>query len=88
MNMKVKRSTLEEVKERIQWNRTRLETDKKDYNIQERMIELKEEEEKLKDYRKQCKLNRKEKKRREQQQKDQGDDNQEMMKMMGFSSFQ
>lgn len=87
MNMKVERSTLEQVRQRIEWNKKRLETEKKDYNIQERMAELKEEEEKLKEYRKE---KRKEKKKRQQQSNGDPDNeqNDEMMRLMGFSSFQ
>lgn len=85
MNMVVERSTLEQVRQRIEWNRKRLDTEQKEYDIQERMKELKEEEEKLKEYRKE---KRKEKKKRQHEQAKPTDGDEEMMRIMGFSSFQ
>jgi U4/U6.U5 tri-snRNP component SNU23 len=86
MNMKVERSTYEQVKARIEYNKRKLEKKTEEYDIQARMIELKEEEEKLKEYRRE---KRKEKKQRKHQSDEQqiDEEGKEMMKLMNFSSF-
>lgn len=85
MTMKVKRSTLDDVNERFEKLEKEKNEEKKVYDVQERMAELKEEEQKVKEYRKE---KRKEKKKRKHGTDDGDDDNQDMMaQMMGFSGF-
>lgn len=81
-SMKVTRSTLAEVEARFEASLKKNTEVKKEYDVQERVKELREEEEKLKEYRKE---KRKEKKKRTRQELEEGDD--EMTKVMGFSSF-
>merc|ERR1711879_370702 len=45
MSMKIERSSLDQVKERFAINKRKMEEKKKDYDFEERMRELKEEEE-------------------------------------------
>lgn len=85
MNMRISRSTLEDVKERFAMKLREKEEKKKEYNIEEKMKELKEEEEKLKAYRKQ-KRKEKQKQKHQSDQLDNDDDN-DMATLMGFSSF-
>lgn len=82
-NMKIQRSTLEDVEQRFQQSLKKKEETKEEYNVQERVRELKEEEEKVKEYRRNQK---KEKKKRKREEVDEIDDD-EMAKLMGFSSF-
>lgn len=84
MTMKVKKSTLDDVKARFELLKRQKEEVKKEYDVNERMKELKEEEEKLKEYRKESKKTKKEKRKREEEGSD-GDD--EMAKVMGFANF-
>ena len=46
MSMKIERSTVDQVKQRLEMNKKKLEEQKKQYDFDERMKELKEEEEK------------------------------------------
>jgi len=86
MSMKIERSTVEQVKERFELNKRKLEEKKKQYDFEERMKELKEEEEKAKAYKKEKK---KETKRRKTDDLTvagaEGED--EMAAIMGFSGF-
>lgn len=84
MNMKVNRSTLEDVRRRFEFNKRKLEEQKKEYDIEEKFKELKEEEEKLKEYRRDKRKDKK-KKRRNDDNHDLQDD--EMARLMGFSKF-
>lgn len=43
MSMRVERSSLDQVKKRFELNKKKLEEKKKDYDIEQRMQELKEE---------------------------------------------
>ncbi|RWS14439.1 Zinc finger matrin-type protein 2-like protein [Dinothrombium tinctorium] len=61
MSMRIKPSTLEEVKNRFEYNKQKREEKKKEYDIQERMRELKEEEERLKEYKREKRKKRKRK---------------------------
>lgn len=81
--MKVERSTLADVEARFQASLKRKTEVKKEYDVQERVKELKEEEERLKEYYKEKK---KEKKKRKKEETDEVNDD-EMAKLMGFSSF-
>ncbi|KAF7493215.1 Zinc finger matrin-type protein 2 [Sarcoptes scabiei] len=84
MNMRINRSTLEDVKERFELKLKQREEKKKEYDIEEKMKELKEEEEKLKYYRKQ---KRKEKHSRKHSEDYNDKDSDQISSMMGFASF-
>lgn len=86
MNMRINRSTLEDVKERFAMKLKEKEEKKKEYNIEEKMKELKEEEEKLKAYRKE-KRKEKQKQKHEMDQEIDNDNENDMASLMGFSSF-
>ena len=83
MNMKVNRSTLEDVQKRFEFNKRKLEEQKKEFDIEERVKELKEEEQKLKEYRRDKRKDKK--KRRTEEDDNQVDD--DMARLMGFSKF-
>lgn len=59
MSMKVERSSLDQVKERFQTNKKKMEEKQKDYELESRMREAKEEEEKVKEQRREKKKDRK-----------------------------
>jgi len=82
MSMKIERSSVDQVKNRLEMNKRKLEQKTKDYDLDERVKELKEEEEKLKEYRKE---RQKEKKRKTEDQQFQVEDG--FAEMMGFSGF-
>ncbi|CAK8697303.1 zinc finger matrin-type protein 2-like [Clavelina lepadiformis] len=80
MSMKVERSSLEQVQQRFEMNKKKLEEKKKQYDFEERMKELKEDEERLKVQRRE---RRKERKRKANE--DTGDS--DIAAMMGFGGF-
>lgn len=84
MSMKLERSSLESVKQRFELNKEKREQKKKEYDLESRVRELAEEEEKLKEYRKDRKRDNK-RKIEEVEQHDEEQD--EMAKIMGFSGF-
>ncbi|CAG0920756.1 unnamed protein product [Notodromas monacha] len=90
MSMKVERSSLDQVKKRLEMNKKKAEIKKKEYNLEERLEEVRAEEEKLKEYRRE---KRKERKRRHDGSDMVGDDelgsdmDPSMAAMMGFSGF-
>ncbi|XP_069680425.1 zinc finger matrin-type protein 2 [Periplaneta americana] len=85
MSMRVERSSLDQVKKRFEMNKKKLEEKKKDYDIEQRMKELREEEEKLKEYRKE---KRKERKRKlEEETETHNETESELASIMGFSGF-
>merc|ERR1719229_781638 len=67
MSMKIERSSIDQVKERFALNKKKMEEKKKDYDFDQRVAELREEEEKAREYRKE--------KRKEKKRKLQKDDN-------------
>ncbi|KAH3838024.1 zinc finger matrin-type protein 2-like [Dreissena polymorpha] len=83
MSMKVERSSLEQVRKRFEMNKKKMDEKKKEYDFEERIKELKEEEEKQKAYKKE--------KRKERKRKADGDLDEDldpdMAAMMGFSGF-
>nr|XP_046909040.1 LOW QUALITY PROTEIN: zinc finger matrin-type protein 2-like [Dermatophagoides farinae] len=89
MNMRISRSTLDDVKERFQMKLKEKMEKKNEYDIEEKMKELREEEEKLKAYRKQKRKERQQQQEQQQKKKSDGDDDDhdEMASMMGFASF-
>lgn len=86
-SMKVERSTLDDVEKRFQESLRKQEKPKEEYDMEERLKELREEEERLKEYRKEKKKEKKKKRRQEdeEEQDEVGDD--DMSRLMGFSSF-
>lgn len=85
MSMKVERSTVDQVKERFQANKKKMEEKQKDYELEKRLREAKEEEERYKEHRKE---KRKDRKRKAEDDLDGialTDDN--MAAIMGFSGF-
>jgi U4/U6.U5 tri-snRNP component SNU23 len=85
MSMKVERSTVDQVKQRFELNKKKLEEKKKAYDFEERMKELKEEEEKSKAYKKE---KRKESKKKQTEGEDLYlEDKESIESIMGFSGF-
>lgn len=85
MNMKIERSTLDQVKARLEKNKEKVKEEsskqKKEYDFEERMKELKDEEERRKESKRE-----KKKKQNEQEQND-NDDQDDLAAIMGFSGF-
>lgn len=86
MNMRIKRSTLEDVKARFELKLKEKDGEKKEYDLEEKMKELKEEEEKLKEYRKQKKKSKKKRTHDDDDNEFIGGDS-DMNSLMGFASF-
>lgn len=84
MSMKVERSTVDQVKKRFELNKKKMEEKKKEYDIDQRLQELKEEDEKMKAYRREKK---KDKKRKTTALDGAGEVDPEMAKLMGFGGF-
>ncbi|XP_002737824.1 zinc finger matrin-type protein 2-like [Saccoglossus kowalevskii] len=83
MSMRVERSSLDQVKKRFELNKKKMEDKKQEYDFEQRMTELREEEEKQKAYRKD---KRKERKRKAADDLDFEVDS-DISAMMGFSGF-
>lgn len=86
MSMKVERSSLDQVKERFQRNKKKMEEKQKDYELDVKVKEAKEEEDRYKEYKKE--------KRKERKRKADGDVDEEssgmsseMAAIMGFAGF-
>lgn len=85
MSMRIERSSLDSVKQRFVLNKKKMEEKKKEYDMAARMQELAEEEEKLKEYRRE---KRKENKRKiEDISDDTNEHSSELASIMGFSGF-
>ncbi|VDK63887.1 unnamed protein product [Anisakis simplex] len=84
MSMKIKRSTLDDVRKRFSYKKAEAEVKKKEYDIQERMEEIKEEEARMADY-KRAKRQEQRKRKRGPEVEVQEDD--EVAAMMGFGGF-
>ena len=81
--MKIERSSLDDVKKRFEVNIKKKEESKKEYNFEERMKQLKEDEIKAKE-----RIKEKKKEKKEQiEQNLNGPDDADMMAVMGFSNF-
>ncbi|XP_056359151.1 zinc finger matrin-type protein 2-like [Oenanthe melanoleuca] len=83
MSMRVEHSTLEQVKKRFEVNKKKMQEKKKEYDFEERMKELHEEEEKVRAYKKKM---QREKKRRVEEDLT-FEENHEMAAVMCFSRF-
>lgn len=92
MSMKVERSSLDQVKSRLEMMKRKTDEKKKEYSLSERVRELEEESERMKEYQKE---RRKEKKIRKKQSSGEGDGNDEdaggvdpdISVIMGFQGF-
>ncbi|CAF2599476.1 unnamed protein product [Rotaria sp. Silwood2] len=89
MSMRVERSNVDQVRKRIELNKAKQNEVEKEYNFEERMKELKEEEEKVKAQRRD---KRKESKKRKLDEYQSTNDNEDaveddMAAIMGFSGF-
>lgn len=86
MSMKVERSTVDQVKERFQQNKKKMEEKQKDYELDKKLREAKEEEERYKEHRKE---KRKERKRKAEENNDEFANGlpDDMAAIMGFSGF-
>jgi len=87
MNMKVNRSTLEDVRKRFQMNKRKLEEQRKEFDIEDRLKEVKEEEDRLKEYKKDKRKEKKKRKRAEEDDSGHTSETDDMSKLMGFSHF-
>lgn len=86
MSMKVERSSLDQVKERFQSNKKKMEEKTKDYELEGRMREAKEEEDKVKEQRKAKKMDRK-RRADEEEDLDGAGPSEDMAAIMGFGGF-
>ncbi|XP_076468077.1 zinc finger matrin-type protein 2-like [Babylonia areolata] len=84
MSMKIERSSLDQVRQRFEMNKKKKEEKKKEYDIEERLKEIKEEEEKAKAHKKE---KRKERKRKASDDESFGSGDPDMAALMGFSGF-
>ena len=85
MSMKVERSSLDQVRERFQANKKKMEEKTKDYELEGRMREAKEAEENIKEQRKAKKLERKRK--AEEDDEFAAGPSDDMAAIMGFGGF-
>ncbi|XP_063719445.1 zinc finger matrin-type protein 2-like [Symsagittifera roscoffensis] len=88
MSMKVKKSTVEDVRKRFDMNKKKLEEKEKEYDFNERMSEIKEEAKRQKSQRREKKKNRKRKS--DVMAEDEAEEetmDPELAAMMGFSGF-
>ena len=83
MSMKVERSSLEQVKERFNKNKRRHDDKVKEYDLDQKIKEAQEMEEKAKEQRREKKKRKKE----ETETTNDGNFDEDMMKMMGFGNF-
>ncbi|KAG4071486.1 hypothetical protein HA402_011640 [Bradysia odoriphaga] len=86
MSMKVERSSLDQVKERFQKNKKKMEEKQKDYELESKVREAKEEEERYKEYKRE---KRKDRKRKAEEEADDGDSKatSDIAAIMGFAGF-
>lgn len=88
MSMKVERSTVDQIKQRFEFNKKKKEEIKKKYDFEERMKELREDEEQYKEHRREKRKERKRKARGEGEgAEEEGEVDPEMAAMMGFAGF-
>lgn len=85
MSMKVERSSLEQVKERFNKNKRRHDEKVKEYDLEQKIKEAQEMEEKAKELKRE---NKKKRKREETETtNEEGGFDEDMMRMMGFGNF-
>lgn len=86
MSMKVERSSLDQVKERFQRNKKKMEEKQKDYELDVKVREAKEEEDRYKEYKKEKRKERKRKPEDDLDGESTGVSN-DMAAIMGFAGF-
>ncbi|KHN74986.1 Putative zinc finger protein [Toxocara canis] len=84
MSMKIKRSTVDEVRQRFAFKKAEAEIKKKEYDLQERMEEIKEEEARMADYKK---AKRQEQRKRKRGPEPEIQEDEDVAAMMGFGGF-
>lgn len=86
MSMKVERSSLDQVKERFQKNKKKMEEKQKDYELETKVREAKEEEERYKEYKREKRKDRKRKAEEETEDVD-SKATSDIAAIMGFAGF-
>lgn len=86
MSMKVERSSLDQVKERFQSNKKKMQEKQKDYELDAKVKEAKEEEDRYKEYKKEKRKDRK-RKADDETNEDAGPISEDMAAIMGFAGF-
>lgn len=86
MSMKVERSSLDQVKQRFQQNKKKMEEKQKVYELDEKVREAKEEEERYREYKREKRKDRKRKGDDDLDEEESGVSN-EMAAVMGFAGF-
>lgn len=86
MSMKVERSSLDQVKERFQKNKKKMEEKQKDYELESKVREAKEEEERYKEYKREKRKDRK-RKAEEELEDDSKAATSDIAAIMGFAGF-
>lgn len=86
MSMKVERSSLDQVKERFQKNKKKMEEKQKDYELDVKVREAKEEEDRYKEYKREKRKDRKRKAEDDVDEESAGMSS-EMAAIMGFGGF-
>lgn len=87
MSMRVERSSLDSVRERFALNKKKMEEKRKEYDMTARIQELAEEEDKLKEYRREKRKENKRKLEEAEESVDNSGPMSEMASVMGFSGF-
>lgn len=87
MSMKVERSSLDQVKERFNINKKKKLEKTKDYELESRLREAKEEEDRYKEHKKEKKKDRKRKHEDEVDDLDEEAGSSDMASIMGFAGF-
>lgn len=85
MSMKVERSSLDQVKERFQSNKKKMQEKQKDYELDTKVKEAKEEEDRYKEYRKEKRKDRKRK--ADDEPNEMAGVSDDMAAIMGFGGF-
>lgn len=85
--MKVKKSTLDDVRERFALKKQEKEQAKKEYDLKERLVEVREEEQRMAEYRRQKKNAARKRKRGEGSDDEQPEADVGIAAMMGFGGF-
>ncbi|OUC46333.1 hypothetical protein D917_07797 [Trichinella nativa] len=87
MSMRIKKSTLEDVRARFSAKKQEAEERKKSYDIEERLREIQEEERKMAEYKKQKRLEKSKRKRADLSDDEDDKNESDVSKLMGFKCF-
>ncbi|KRY83920.1 Magnesium transporter protein 1 [Trichinella pseudospiralis] len=85
MSMRIKKSTLEDVRARFSAKKQEAEERKKSYDIEERLREIQEEERKMAEYKKQKRLEKSKRKRADLSDDEDDKNESDVSKLMGFN---